>query len=65
MSIFKESFHPSIKDQLKVRQEAINDRTPQNLQYYNSRNAWIRLSSSVNILNKGVTSIYFARRDIV
>ena len=54
MSIFKDSFHQSIRDQLDTRQEAINIRTPQNLQYYNSRNAWIRLSSSVNVLKKNV-----------
>ena len=51
MSIFKDSFHPSIQEQLKTRQTAINNRTPQNLTYYNSRNAWIRLSSSVNVYN--------------
>jgi len=49
MSIFKDSFHIDIRNQLNVRQTAINKRTPQNLQYYNSRNAWIRLSSSVNV----------------
>jgi hypothetical protein len=49
MSIFKDSFHKDIKTQLGIRQSAINNRTPDNLQYYNSRNAWIRLSSSVNI----------------
>jgi len=49
MSIFKDSFHKDIKTQLGIRQSAINNRTPNNLQYYNSRNAWIRLSSSVNI----------------
>lgn len=51
MSIFKDSFSPNIKHQLYHRQNAINDRTPTNLQYYNSRNAWIRMSSSVNIYN--------------
>ena len=54
MSIFKDSFHESIRGQLETRQSAINNRTPQNLQYLNSRNAWIRLSSSVNVLKKGV-----------
>jgi uncharacterized protein (TIGR02594 family) len=49
MSIFKDSFHPSIKDQLSTRQAAMTTRTPQNLQYLNSRNAWIRMSSSVNV----------------
>ena len=53
MSIFKDSFHPSIQEQLKKRQTAINNRTPQNLTYYNSRNAWIRLSSGVDVLKKG------------
>jgi hypothetical protein len=49
MSIFKESFKPNIQAQLKKRQEAINDRTPQNLTYYNSRNSWIRMSSAVDV----------------
>lgn len=49
MSIFKDSFHTSIQDQLSTRQDAMLYRTPQNLQYLNSRNAWIRLSSSVNV----------------
>ena len=56
MSIFKDSFHLSIQEQLKTRQTAINNRTPQNLTYYNSRNAWIRLSSSVNIFNKNISN---------
>ena len=55
MSIFKGTFNDSIKEQLKVRQKAINDRTPQNLSYMNSRNAWIRLSSSVNTFTGGIT----------
>ena len=49
MSIFKSTFSPSVKTQLDVRQKAMTNRTPQNLQYMNSRNAWIRLSSSVNV----------------
>jgi hypothetical protein len=56
MSIFKGTFNDSIKEQLKVRQKAINDRTPQNLSYMNSRNAWIRLSSSVNTFTGGITA---------
>ena len=55
MSIFKGTFNKSIKDQLEVRQKAINNRTPQNLLYMNSRNAWIRLSSSVNTFTGGIT----------
>ena len=49
MSIFKESFDINIQEQLKTRQKAINNRTVENLTYYNSRNAWVRLSSSVNV----------------
>lgn len=49
MSIFKNSFPPVIQDQISLRQKALTNRTSKNLTYYNSRNAWIRLSSSVNI----------------
>lgn len=49
MSIFKDSFDVSIQEQLKTRQKAINNHTVNNLTYYNSRNAWVRLSSSVNV----------------
>jgi hypothetical protein len=51
MSIFKESFKEGVKTQIEKRQNVINDRTPKNLQYMNSRNAWIRMSSAVNIYN--------------
>ena len=51
MSIFKESFKEGVRNQLEIRQNVINERTPQNLQYMNSRNAWIRMSSAVNIYN--------------
>jgi predicted chitinase len=49
MSIFKSTFSPTVQDQLKARQNAMTDRTPQNLSYLNSRNAWIRMQSSVNV----------------
>jgi murein DD-endopeptidase MepM/ murein hydrolase activator NlpD len=49
MSIFKESFSPNIRKQLEKRQGIMNGaRTPQELQYLNSRNSWIRMSSAVN-----------------
>lgn len=50
MSIFKATFSESVKKQLNARQRAMIERTPQNLSYLNSRNAWIRLTSSVNIV---------------
>jgi uncharacterized protein (TIGR02594 family) len=49
MSIFKESFKKSIELQLKARQEAIVERTPTALQYFNSRDAWIRMTSAVQV----------------
>ena len=49
MSIFKDTFTQEVQDQLKVRQNAIFNRTPQSIQYYNSRNSWIRMTSSVNV----------------
>jgi hypothetical protein len=49
MSIFKSTFSPFVKEQLDRRQNAISTRTAPNLQYYNSRNAWIRMVSSVNV----------------
>jgi hypothetical protein len=52
MSIFKSSFAPSVQKQLKLRQSAMTNRTTQNLQYLNSRNAWIRMTSSVNVDGK-------------
>ena len=49
MSIFKSTFAPHVKTQLARRQQAMVKRTPQDLSYINSRNAWIRISSSVNV----------------
>ena len=49
MSIFKDTFKKDIQNQLNVRQEALFARTPNAIQYFNARNAWIRMSSSVNV----------------
>jgi hypothetical protein len=49
MSIFKNTFKEEVQKQLKARQEAIIERTPNAIQYFNARNAWIRMSSSVNV----------------
>jgi murein DD-endopeptidase MepM/ murein hydrolase activator NlpD len=49
MSIFKSSFVPEIKTQLNVRQKAIATRDVQKLYQLNSRNAWIKMTSSVNV----------------
>ena len=49
MSIFKDTFKKGVQDQLTIRQNSIATRTPAAIQYYNARNAWVRLSSSVNV----------------
>jgi hypothetical protein len=49
MSIFKSTFTKEVKEQLAVRQKAIANRTPESIQYINSRNSWIRMTSSVNV----------------
>jgi hypothetical protein len=49
MSIFKDTFKQEIQDQLKARQDAIFERTPEAIQYFNARNSWIRMSSAVNV----------------
>ena len=50
MSIFKDSFEPNIQGQLRARQKAIGDtsRSSTTIQYFNSRNAWIRMTSAVD-----------------
>ena len=49
MSIFKDTFTDSVQTQLKHRQNAFINRTPDSIKYLNSRNAWIKMSSSVNV----------------
>jgi hypothetical protein len=49
MSIFKDTFKEGVKNQLKARQKAIFERTPDAIQYFNARNSWIRMTSSVNV----------------
>jgi hypothetical protein len=51
MSIFKATFRESVANQIRIRQKAIADRNPTNIQYFNSRNAWVRMTSSVNVGN--------------
>jgi len=49
MSIFKGSLKKNIRDQIDLRQKAISNRTSPHMQYYNSRNAWIRMTSAVDV----------------
>ena len=49
MSIFRDTFTPGVQNQLTIRQNGIAARTPAAIQYYNARNAWVRMSSAVNV----------------
>jgi hypothetical protein len=51
MSIFRDSFQTKISGSLAARQGAMatSNRTPEIIQYLNSRNSWIRMTSSVNV----------------
>lgn len=50
MSIFKSTFVPQVIGQLDIRQNAIASRNTRQLYQLNSRNAWIKMTSSVNIV---------------
>lgn len=49
MSIFRDSFDPIIRAQLLARGEAIKERTPEGVQFFNGRNAWTKLTSGVDV----------------
>jgi len=52
MSIFKDTLQLSVQKQLNARQAALKSRTPDSIVYSNSRNSWIRMSSSVDVNGK-------------
>lgn len=57
MSIFKDTFPSFVNTQINQRQfNTLPTRHPQDLSYLNSRKAWVRLTSGVNILT-GITDI--------
>jgi hypothetical protein len=49
MSIFKDSFTPTVRKQLEVRGNAFLKRTPSDIIYINGRAAWVRMVSGVDI----------------
>jgi hypothetical protein len=55
MSIFKSTFKPNVQKQIESRQDAISNKrsTPATIQYFNSRNAWIRMTSAVDVAEDG------------
>ena len=52
MSIFKNTLQLTVQAQLNARQAALKARTPDSIVYSNSRNSWIRMSSSVDVDGK-------------
>ena len=52
MSIFRETFTPEVKGQLRARQNAAQRKKPTDIIYQNSRNSWVRMTSSVNVKGK-------------
>ena len=49
MSIFRNTLQLSVQNQLNARQASLKARTPDAIVQANSRNSWIRMSSSVNV----------------
>jgi hypothetical protein len=55
MSIFKQTFPDFVQDELKSRQERIGNPSKRGelVNYQTSRNAWVRMTSGVNIVENG------------
>ena len=51
MSIFRETFEPFVKKELNRRQAGMLNRNPSFLHQLNSRSAWVRMTSGVNVRN--------------
>jgi hypothetical protein len=49
MSIFRETFEPFVKKELNRRQAGMLNRNPSFLHQLNSRSAWVRMTSGVNV----------------
>ena len=56
MSIFRDTFKPEIIASLEARQTAMTSRTVDAIQYLNSRNSFIRMTSSVNVDGKSTSA---------
>lgn len=55
MSIFRDTFKPGVQAQFTARQNAVSEgrSTPQSIQNFNARNAWIRMTSAVDVADDG------------
>ena len=59
MSIFKDTFEAGVQAQITARQNSLDNtsRTAGQIQYFNSRNSWIRMSSAVNVNGKSTLAL--------
>ena len=66
MSIFRETFPTFIQKELKRRQDGMAARTPSFLHQLNSRSAWVRMTSGVNVENsKGILTNELAKKYVL
>jgi hypothetical protein len=66
MSIFRETFEPFVKNELKRRQDGMLTREPSFLHQLNSRSAWVRMTSGVNVKDsKGFITNELAKKCVL
>jgi hypothetical protein len=49
MSIFRNTFTETVREQLNARQKALQKRNSNDIIYLNSRSSWVRMTSGVNV----------------
>ena len=49
MSIFRNTFTKTVREQLDARQKALKKRNSNDIIYLNSRSSWVRMTSGVNV----------------
>jgi hypothetical protein len=66
MSIFRETFEPFVKEELNRRQAGMLTRNPNFIHQLNSRSAWVRMTSGVNVIDsKGSISNELAKNYVL
>jgi len=66
MSIFRETFDPFVEEELKRRQDGMLSRNPSFVHQLNTRSAWVRMTSGVNVKNdKGIITNDLAKKYVL
>ena len=66
MSVFRETFEPFVKEELNRRQAGMLTRNPSFIHQLNSRSAWVRMTSGVNVIDsKGSISNELAKNYVL